>query len=144
MADPRANQKRLGIDTNVLVAYLDGAHPSHKTTAWLAGESVVLNPTVAHEAYHALVFWAKWSPDEAKGAVLDACSDAKNSFANQTARTTKIGLELAARHKLGGRDALILASLLAAKVTEFRTFDKSLLALKRIIFGKLALVIRPV
>jgi predicted nucleic acid-binding protein len=76
-------------------------------------------------------------------AVWDACLDVKNSFINQTARTTKVGLELAVRHDLGGRDALILATLLTARVREFRTFDKSLIALKRISFGKSSLAIKP-
>ncbi len=144
MAHPRGNQGHLGIDTNVLVAYLDAAHPSHGETRWLANEPVALNPTIAHEAYHTLVFKAKWKPEEAARAVLDACSEPGNSFVNQTVRTTKAGLELAVGHHLGGRDALILASLLAAKVKEFRTFDKSLLALKRVRFGKSSLTIRPV
>jgi predicted nucleic acid-binding protein len=144
MANSRGNQEYLGIDTNVLVAYLDGGHPSHKETTWLADESIILNPTIAHEAYHTLVFWAKWNLAEARKAVWDACSDANNSFVNQTARTTKTGLELAVRHGLGGRDALILASLLAAKVREFHTFDKSLLSLKRVSFGKSSLGIKPV
>lgn len=144
MANSRGNQEYLGIDTNVLVAYLDGSHPSHKETTWLVDESIILNPTIVHEAYHTLVFWAKWNPVEARKAVWDACSDVNNSFVNQTARTTKTGLELAVRHGLGGRDALILASLLAAKVREFRTFDKSLLALKQVSFGRSSLSIRPV
>ena len=144
MTNSRRNQGYLGIDTNVLVAYLDGDHPSHDETSWLADESIVLNPTIAHEAYHTLVFWAKWSPADARKAVWDACSDANNSFVNQTARTTKTGLELAVRHGLGGRDALILASLLAAEVREFYTLDKVLLALKQISFGKSNMSIKPI
>lgn len=144
MANSRRDQDYLGIDTNVLVAYLDGSHPSHNQTNWLAKESIILNPTIAHEAYHTLVSWGKWSPSEARKAVWDACSDVNNSFVNQTARTTKTGLELAVRHGLGGRDALILASLLAARVREFRTFDRSLLALKQVSFGKSRLSIKPV
>lgn len=143
MANPRGDQEYLGIDANVLVAYLDGGHPSHRKTTWLAGESMILNPTIAHETYHTLVFWAKWNPAEAEKAVWDACAGANNSFVNQTARTTKTGLELAVRHGLGGRDALILASLLVAKAREFRTLDKSLLALKRVSFGKSSLSIKP-
>ena len=96
MADTRGNQEHLGIDTNVLVAYLDAAHPNHKETTWLADESVALSSTIAHEAYHTIVFRAKWNPEEARRAVWDACSDPMNSFVNQTARTTK------ARRRAGG------------------------------------------
>lgn len=144
MADPRRNQGHLGIDTNVLVAYLDVAHPFHKETKWLADESIVLNPTIAHEAYHTLVFWAKWEPEEARRAVLDACMDEKNLFVNQTMRTTKTGMELAVKYRLGGRDALIIASLLVSRVREFRSLDKDLLALRQIRFGRSSLAIKPV
>jgi predicted nucleic acid-binding protein/antitoxin component of MazEF toxin-antitoxin module len=142
MADPEGSQEHLGVDTNVLVAYLDGANPSHKETRWLADRSVILNPTIVHEAYHTLVFKAKWASAEASRALLDACSDPRNMFVNQTLRTTKLGLDLAARHGLGGRDALILASLLGANVRKFFTFDKDLLALKRVSHGKVTLTIR--
>jgi len=143
MADARRNQAHLGIDTSVLVAYLDGAHPSHGETKWLASRAVVLSPTVVHEAYHTLVFKAKWAPEEAARTLLDACSDRRNAFVNQTVRTARAGLELAVRYRLGGRDALIMASLLGANVREFFTFDKALLELKRVQFGKSFLTIKP-
>jgi len=144
MANPKGNQEHLGVDTNVLVAYLDGAHPLHAKTRWLAHESIILNPTIAHETYHTLVFKAKWDCEEAERAILDACSDPRNAFVNQTIRTTKAGLELAVRHRLGGRDALILASLLAARTKEFRTFDDQLLALRKVRYGDSTLSIKPV
>ena len=72
LANSRRDQEHLSIDTNVLVAYLDGGHPSHKQTAWLAVESIVLNPTIAHEAYHTLVFWAKWNPAEERHCGMPA------------------------------------------------------------------------
>jgi predicted nucleic acid-binding protein len=100
-------------------------------------------PDPVHEAYHTLVFKAKWEPEDAARTLLDACSDRRNAFVNQTVRTARAGLELAVRYRLGGRDALIIASLLGAKVREFFTFDKSLLELKRIRFGKSFLVMKP-
>jgi len=109
---------------------------------WLAKEAIALNPTVIHETYHTLVFKARWNPEEASRALLDACSDPLNRFVNQTVRTTRLGLELATRHQLGGRDALILANLLGARIREFFTLDRGLIALKRVRFGKATLVIR--
>jgi hypothetical protein len=50
MANSRRDQEYLGIDTNVLVAYLDGGHRSHKETTWLADKPIILNPTIAHGA----------------------------------------------------------------------------------------------
>jgi len=73
---------------------------------------------------------------------LDACSDPTNLFVNQTQRTTKLGLEIAVEHNLGGRDSLILANLLGAKVKELFSFDQDLIELKRIEFGKRTLSIK--
>ena len=62
MAHSGRDQAHLGIDTNVLVAYLDKDHPSHRETGGLAEESVALNPMIVHEAFHSLVFKMKWTP----------------------------------------------------------------------------------
>jgi predicted nucleic acid-binding protein len=143
VAKPRRDQTHLGIDTNVLVAYLDAEHPSHRLTEYLADRPVALNPTIIHEAYHTLVFKMKWDEEEATQALTAACADEKNLFLNQTSRTTRAGLQIAARHrKLGGRDALILANLLVGKVAELVTFDKSLLALGRVAYGRSILSIK--
>jgi len=142
VANPRRNQGHLGIDTNVLVAYLDGDHPSHGDVTWLANRAVALGPTIVHEAYHTMVFKMKWREPDARSVLLDACSDPHNAFLNQTLRTTRAGLSLAVAHKIGGRDALILASLLAGGVRELVTFDKRLLELKKIEYGKSTLTIK--
>jgi predicted nucleic acid-binding protein len=130
MAHSRGDQEHLGIDTNVLVAYLDKDHPSHRETDGLADKPVALNPTIVHEAYHTLVFKMKWIPEEASEALTEASMDAKNRFINQTLKTTSMGLLLATEHNLGGRDALILASLLSARITNFGSYDMSLLVLR--------------
>ncbi len=143
MADTRRNQGHLGIDTNVLVAYLDAGHPSHKETEFLAQRGVALNPTVIHEAYHTLVFKMKWAAEEASRTLVAACTDEDNLFINQTLRRVRAGLKIGAEHhELGGRDALILGNLLIGKVGELITFDKELLALGKIKFGRSAITIR--
>jgi len=75
MADSRRDQGHLGIDANVIVAYLDEDHPSHGETEGLAEEPVALNPTIVHEAYHTLVFKMKWTPQEASEALTEASID---------------------------------------------------------------------
>lgn len=143
MADARRNQEHLGIDTNVLVAYLDAGHPSHGETEFLADRGAALNPTVIHEAYHTLVFKMKWAEEEAGRTLTAACTDEQNLFINQTLRTTRAGLKIAAEHQgLGGRDALILGNFLVAGVAEFVTYDKELLALGKVRFGRSAISIR--
>jgi predicted nucleic acid-binding protein len=143
MADARRDQGHLGIDTNVLVAYLDAGHPSHKETGFLAKRGVALNPTVIYEAYHTLVFKMKWAAEEASRTLVAACTDEDNLFINQTLRTVRAGLKIGAEHRgLGGRDALILGNLLIGRVSELITFDKELLALGKVKFGRSAIAIR--
>jgi predicted nucleic acid-binding protein len=137
MADARRDQEHLGIDTNVLVAYLDAGHPAHAETEFLAERGVALNPTVIHEAYHTLVFKMKWAEEEASRTLIAACMDEQNLFINQTLRTTRAGLKIATEHRgLGGRDALILANLLVGKVGELVTYDKDLLAVAKVRYGR--------
>ncbi len=80
MAHSRRDQAYLGIDTNVLVAYLDGDHPAHRRAEWLSGEAVVLNPTVIHEAYHTLVFERGWLKEDASEALVKSATDERNLF----------------------------------------------------------------
>jgi predicted nucleic acid-binding protein len=46
------------------------------------------------------------------------------------------GLELATHYHLGGRDALILANFLIGGIRVFVTFDRDLLRIKRIRYGR--------
>ena len=142
MAKSRRSEGHLGIDTNVLVAYLDRGHPSHGAVAWLSGESVALNPTIVHEAYHTLVFKMKWKRDEARNALIEAITDEGVLFINQTLRTTRVGIQLAANRDLGGRDGLIVASFLVGGVRKLLTLDRALLALKTVALGDSKLEIR--
>jgi predicted nucleic acid-binding protein len=77
MADSRRDQKHLGIDTNVLVAYLDRDHPQHGKTRKLKTRQIALNPTIIHEAYYTLVFKMRWTEDEASQVLKDASLDEK-------------------------------------------------------------------
>jgi predicted nucleic acid-binding protein len=139
--DGRA-QKYLAIDSNVLVAYLDGDHPQHSKVERLGSRRVALNPTVTHETYHALVFKLKWSPEEARLSIREALDDRDNLFLNQTLETTRTGLALAERYSLGGRDSLILANYMSPSVSYMLTFDKALFSIGRVVFGRRELTIR--
>jgi len=141
MARAKRNQEHLGIDTNVLVAYLDREHPSHRRTEKLAEKAVALNPTIIHEAYHTLVFKMKWTGTEASRILMEAMTDDRNLFINQTLNTTKAGLRIATKNNLGGRDALILANFLTAGIKEMLTLDDELISLKRVTYGRSTLTI---
>jgi len=144
MALTERDQEHLGIDTNVLVAYLDQDHPDHVKVSRLSNRKVALNPTVIHEAYHALVFKLKWNEDEASEVLKEAVNDENNIFINQSLTTTLAGLEMASEHHLGGRDALILANFLGGKIRKLLTLDEDLLKLKTVKYGKERLeIIRP-
>ena len=53
-------------------------------------------------------------------------------FFNQTKKHCSLALNLSVQHKLGGRDALIVANFLANKVPVMYTHDDELLKLKKI------------
>ena len=76
---------------------MDRDHPQHERVKSLASKRVALNPTVIHEAYHALVFKLKWSPQQARPVLREALDDRSNLFLNQTLDTTRTGLALAER-----------------------------------------------
>ncbi len=135
MAHTRRDQEHLAVDTNIVVAYLDKDHPQHAKVAPLTSRRIALSPTVIHESYHTLVFKMKWSPSETAEALRDTLDDTNVLFLNQTKDTTRVGLRLAERYALGGRDALILAGFLSPRVAKFLTFDKALIRLHRIEHG---------
>lgn len=142
MAHAKGSQKYLALDSSVLIAYLDGEHPQHNRAASLVSKKIALNPTVVHETYHALVFKLKWRSQEAGQVLRDVLEEDDLLFLNQTRATAKIGLRLAERYALGGRDALILASFLAPSVSEMVSFDKQITALSKIVHGSRELKIR--
>lgn len=131
MGHPRGDQshlERYGIDSNLLVAYLDKNHPDNAKTRWLAEEEHAANPTVIHEAYHTMVFKHKASPAQVRKA-LDAYASA-TLFIDQTLHTTRLALRLAVKHKLGGRDSLIVANYLSSSEVEtLLTLDNRLLSI---------------
>lgn len=142
MADSRRDKGHLGIDSNVLVAYLIPDHPNHEATKRLTRKHHAVNPTVLHETYHTSVFKLKRRPRDTVRAMLGYMSLALCLPVNST--TVEYALRLALKHSLGGRDALILASyLLSREVETFVTMDKSLLSLKEVKLGKKSLKITP-
>jgi len=90
-----------------------------------------------------LVFKMKWPAPEASAVLTEMLDDSETLFLNQTKDTTKTGLRLAERYALGGRDALILAVFLNPSISEFRTFDKDLIRLRRVEHGRRTLIISP-
>jgi predicted nucleic acid-binding protein len=127
----------IGLDTNILCYALDPAYPEHDNVKGLlskmsAENIVALNPTILHETYHTLVFSLEWFPEEAAGRLSMLLKHPYVEFFNQTKKTTQIALNLAVKHNLGGRDALIVANFLANKVSMIYTHDRELLKLQKL------------
>ncbi|MDA4118226.1 MAG: type II toxin-antitoxin system VapC family toxin [Thaumarchaeota archaeon] len=140
MANPRRNQEYLGLDSNVLVAYLVPDHPDHPKTKSIKEEAHSINPTVIHETYHTCVFKLKRPAKETINTLIDYMNLVQ--FVSSDSGASELGLKLALKHSLGGRDALILATYSRSKnVTKFVTMDKSLLELGRIVSGSKKLTI---
>lgn len=134
----------VGLDTNILCYSLDPAYPEHERLKGLLlnlspEHRVAVNPTILHETYHTLVYGQKWVPSEAKRRLQMIIRHPYVLFFNQTKRTCIVGLNLAVKHGLGGRDALIIANFIVNKVPIIYTRDKELLALNKISWGNWAL-----
>ncbi|MBS7618788.1 PIN domain-containing protein [Candidatus Bathyarchaeota archaeon] len=134
------NGMLIGLDTNILCYSLDSAYPEnlklkHFLIELSAEKNVAINPTVLHETYHTLVYSQKWLPEEAQRRLRMILMHPYIRFFSQTKRVSILALNLAVKHKLGGRDALIVANYLINKVPIIYTHDENLLKLKEISWG---------
>jgi predicted nucleic acid-binding protein len=127
----------IGLDTNILCYAVNSRYPEHEKVKNLlidlSPENIVaINPTVLHEAYHTLVYYSQWEPEEAARRLAALLKHPYIEFYNQTQKTTQIALNLAVKHNLDGRDALITANYIANKIPTLYTHDKALLKLQKI------------
>jgi len=145
MGNTKRDKEYLGIDTNVLVAFLDKGHPDNPKTKILTENKYnAVNPTIIHEAYHTLVYKQKWMKNDAKNILTDFVDLDTILFLDQTKEITKLGLKIGADCGLGGRDALILANFLFNSIKRMITFDKELLDIKEVMIeGKKLEILRP-
>ena len=134
MGNTERDKEYLGVDTNVLVAFLDKEHPDNSKTKLLAKHRYnAVNPTIIHEAYHTLVYKQKWRREDAKNTLSDYIDLDTILFLDQTKQITKLGLVLGAKYGLGGRGSLILAIFLLNSIERMITFDGDLLNLKELL-----------
>jgi len=126
-----------GLDSNILCYALDPAFQENLVCrrillAASAEKKLGVNPTVVHETYHTLVFHQKWSPSEARQRILTLLQHPYLEFYSQTRRISVIGLDLARRLNLGGRDSLILANYVANEVPVLYSHDDILTRLQKV------------
>jgi len=82
----------IGLDTNILCYALDPAYPEHQKVkdllVHLSPENLIaLNPTVLHEAYHTLVFYLEWTPEETARKLTALLKHPYIEFYKQTPKT---------------------------------------------------------
>jgi len=136
-----------GLDSDILCYCLDPAYPEHEDlkdmlTTLSPERRIAVNPTVIHETYHTLVFGQKWVSEEARRRIRMMLRHPYIEFFNQTKRICEMALDLAVKYRLGGRDALVLANLLANKVSVIYTHDQDLLSLTKISWRDLGLTFK--
>jgi predicted nucleic acid-binding protein len=133
MDNAKRDKKYLGIDTNVLVAFLDKEHPDNpKTKMLVEHRHHAVNPTIIHEACHTLVYKQKWEREDAENVLCGYLDLDTTLFLSQTKQTTKLGLRLGTTYELGGRDALIIANFISNSIEKMVTFDKEILRIKKV------------
>lgn len=135
-----------GIDTNVLVYILDPLCPENEQCKFildnLSNEFLIaLNPTVMHEVYTVLVYARRWERDEARRRLASLLKDPYVVFYNQTKNASILGLHLANKYRILGRDALILSNFLTNKVNIMYTHDEEVKKLKEVTWRDRKLVI---
>lgn len=134
MAKPRRDKEHLGIDSNVLVAYIVASHPDHEKVSPIRGKGHAVNPTVIHETYHTCVFKLKAEPVDVTDLLLDYMKRAL--FLDITYGTVALGLKIARDYGIGGRDSLILASYLTSgHISKLVTLDRALLDIGKLSHG---------
>ncbi|GIU72779.1 MAG: hypothetical protein KatS3mg003_2258 [Candidatus Nitrosocaldaceae archaeon] len=142
MAKTRRDKEYLGIDSNVLIAFLIDNHPDHDKVKGLLDSIHVINPTVIHEVYHTCVFKLRIDAKVIADILMEYIDN--TLFLPITYDTTRLGLRIAVKYMLGGRDALIIASYLNSNIRRLVTFDKELLKLNKIALeGKRIDIIKP-
>lgn len=134
MANTARDKEYLGIDSNVLIAYIVEAHPDHHKVGLIRKEKHAVNPTVIHETYHTCVFKLKAEPKDTSSLLLNYMR--RVLFLDMTYNAVEVGLKIATDYGIGGRDSLILASyLISGYVSKFVTFDRTLLDIEKVSHG---------
>ena len=125
-----------GIDSSLLVYAMDPTTDEHTRArdAIVGLESWAVNPTVIHEAYHALVFKRKMAPGDARSKLTTLIRDRRTRFLNITRTVSLYAMDLAAEFSMGGRDSLIVGCYLHNALEAMYTHDGELLRRGKVAF----------
>lgn len=124
---------------------LDTAYPEHRYCDFVERLSpkftIAVNPTAIHETYHALVYGQKWSRRDAREKLEALIQHPYAHCINQTKKTSRIALRIAEENNLGGRDSLVVANYLSARITTLYTHDEELTRIKKVKWKQLEITV---
>lgn len=128
-----------GIDSNIIIYALNSDLPEHTSCVQLLenvanGEETIGIPSIVFmESYHALVYSYKFKHLKVKERLTTFIDSEYIIIYNISTSTLLYAFEIAGQYNIGGRDALISASLLENNIKEIYSHDKDFDSIKEII-----------
>ena len=128
-----------GIDSNIIIYALNSDLPEHTYCVQLfedianGVETIGIPAIVFMESYHALVYSYKFKHSEVKKRLTTFIDSEFIIIYNISTSTLLYAFEIAAQYNIGGRDALITASLLENNIKKIYSHDKDFDSIKEII-----------
>lgn len=119
----------IGVDSNIIVYGLNSDLPEHKYCVELlenvaTGKEIIAIPSIVFmESYHALVYAYKFDHLEVKNRLITIVDSDNIIIFNISTSTILYAFEIAGQYNIGGRDALITASLLENNVKKIYSHD---------------------
>lgn len=127
-----------GIDSNIIIYALNSDLPEHTFCVQLLenianGEETIGIPSIVFmESYHALVYSYKFKHSEVKKRLTTFIDSEYIIIYNISTSTLLHAFEIAGQYNIGGRDALISASLLENNIKQIYSHDKDFDTIKEI------------
>ncbi|MHA1254647.1 MAG: type II toxin-antitoxin system VapC family toxin [Promethearchaeota archaeon] len=127
-----------GIDSNIIIYALNSDLPEHTSCVQLLenianGEETIGIPSIVFmESYHALVYSYKFKHSEVKKRLTTFIDSEYIIIYNISTSTLLYAFEIAGQYNIGGRDALISASLLENNIKQIYSHDKDFDTIKEI------------
>lgn len=128
-----------GIDSNIIIYALNSDLPEHTNCEQLfenvanGVETIGIPSIVFMESYHALVYSYKFKHSEVKERLTILIDSEYIIIYTISTSTLLYAFEIAAQYNIGGRDALISASLLENNIKEIYSHDKDFDTIKEMV-----------
>ncbi len=119
-----------GMDSNILVYALNKDLPEHEKCKKLLvniaeGNEIISIPAIVFmESFHALIRAYKFKIEDVKKRIIAIIDSENINFLNITLSTILFAFNLSEEYNTGGRDSLIVASLLEHNIKNIYSHDK--------------------